>query len=156
MGDYTRKGDSMATAAAGGGADRSVPEELRKRGVKGVLVQMAERGQLLALKCEMPQCYCFRGRRYFEPISPGADWMPTADHYPRLKMHGGHLTPDNVRLAHRLCNRRDYTWRMKINALLGKRMSLEEIAEKLNAEKVPTIHGTNRWTAASVRKAFVS
>ena len=71
-------------------------------------------------------------------------------------MHGGHLTPDNVRLAHRLCNRRDYIWRKKINAMLGKRMSLEEIAEKLNAEKVPTIHGTNRWTAASVRKAFVS
>jgi hypothetical protein len=45
---------------------------------------------------------------------------------------------------------------MKINALLGKRMSLEEIAEKLNAEKVPTIHGTNRWTASAVRKAFVS
>ena len=45
---------------------------------------------------------------------------------------------------------------MKINALLGKRMSLKEIAENLNAEKVPTIHGTNRWTAASVRKAFVS
>jgi hypothetical protein len=40
--------------------------------------------------------------------------------------------------------------------LLGKRMPLEEIAEKLNAEKVPTIHGTNRWTASSVRKAFVS
>jgi hypothetical protein len=35
-------------------------------------------------------------------------------------------------------------------------VSLEEIAEKLNAEKVPTIHGANRWTAASVRKAFVS
>ena len=82
--------------------------------------------------------------------------MPTADHYPRLKMHGGHLTPDNVRLAHRLCNQRDYIWRKKINALLGKRMSLEEIAAKLNAEKVPTIHGTNRWTPASVRKAFVS
>ena len=32
-------------------------------------------------------------------------------------------------------------------------MPLEEIAEKLNAEKVPTIHGTNRWTATSVRKA---
>jgi hypothetical protein len=40
--------------------------------------------------------------------------------------------------------------------MLGKRMSLEEIAEKLNVENVPTIHGTNRWTAASVRKAFVS
>jgi DNA-binding transcriptional MerR regulator len=72
------------------------------------------------------------------------------------RVQGAQLTPDNVRLAHRLCNRRDYIWRMQINALLGKRMSLKEIAEKLNAEKVPTIHGTNRWTAASVRKAFVS
>jgi hypothetical protein len=45
---------------------------------------------------------------------------------------------------------------MKINALLAKRMSLEQIAEKLNVEKVPTIHGTNRWTPVSVRKAFVS
>jgi hypothetical protein len=147
----------MAKAAAGGGgADSSIADELRRLGVKGVLVQMAERGQLLAVKCEMPQCYCLRGRRYFEPISPGADWMPTADHYPRLKMHGGRLNPDNVRLGHRLCNQRDYIWRVKINAMLGKRMSLEEIAEKLNVEKVPTIHGTNRWTATSVRKAFVS
>ena len=139
-------------------ADKSVADQLRKRGVKdrNVLVRMAERGQLLALKCEMPQCYCFRGRRYFEPMSPGADWMPTADHYPRLKMHGGRLTPDNVRLGHRLCNQRDYLWRVKINAMLGKWMSLEEIAEELNVEKVPTIHGTKRWTAAMVRKAFVS
>ncbi|MDQ2980825.1 MAG: hypothetical protein M3R26_00675 [Actinomycetota bacterium] len=71
-------------------------------------------------------------------------------------MHEGHLTPDNVRLGHRLCNRRDHEWRTRINAMLGKRMSLEEIAEALNVKKVPTIHGTNRWTAASVRKAFVS
>jgi hypothetical protein len=35
-------------------------------------------------------------------------------------------------------------------------MSLEDIVEKLNLENVPTIHGKNRWTAASVRKAFVS
>jgi hypothetical protein len=35
-------------------------------------------------------------------------------------------------------------------------MSLEQIADTLNAERVPPIHGTNRWTAASVRKAFVS
>jgi hypothetical protein len=71
-------------------------------------------------------------------------------------MHGGQLTPDNVRLAHRLCNRRDYGWRVRINAMLGKQMSLEEISEELNRKKVPTIHGTNRWTAAAVRKAFVS
>jgi hypothetical protein len=88
----------------------------------------------------MPQCYCFRGRRYFEPSSTRSDWSLTPDHYPRLKSHGGHLTRNNVRLAHRLCNRRDYGWRTKINAMLAKRMSLEEIAEKLNAKKVPTIH----------------
>jgi len=52
--------------------------------------------------------------------------------------------------------RRDYIWRKKINALLGKRMSLDEIAEKLSVEGVPTIHGTNKWTAASVgRHSFL-
>jgi hypothetical protein len=71
-------------------------------------------------------------------------------------MHGGHLTADNVRLAHKLCNMRDYQWRKRINAMLAERMSLEEIAEQLNAKQVPSIHGTNRWTAASVRRAFVS
>ncbi len=40
--------------------------------------------------------------------------------------------------------------------MLAKRMSLQKIADELNRTKVPTIHGTNRWTAASVRKAFVS
>jgi hypothetical protein len=45
---------------------------------------------------------------------------------------------------------------MKINGMLGKGMSLEEIAAQLNAQKVPPIHGTNRWTASSVRRAFVS
>ena len=132
-------------------------EKLEAWGVHGILWQLARDGQLIDVRCEMPQCYCFKGRSYFAPRSEGySDWEATADHYPRLKMHGGHLTPDNVRLAHRLCNRRDYTWRKKINALLAKRMSLEKIAEQLNEEKVPTIHGTNTWTAASVRKAFVS
>jgi len=35
--------------------------------------------------------------------------MPTADHFPRLRKDGGHLDVDNVRLAHRLCNRVDYS-----------------------------------------------
>lgn len=105
----------------------------------------------------MPQCYCVRGRSHFDPIPTQlSDWSPTADHYPKLKMHGGHLKPENVRLAHRLCNQRDYLWRVKINPMLAKRMSLEEIAAKLNAQKVPPIHGTNCWTASSVRNAFVS
>jgi len=144
------------TPAAPADAGETAVEKLKALGVRGILSQLARDGQIIDVRCEMPQCYCFRGRRYFEPRSSPSDWQPTADHYPRLKMHGGHLTPDNVRLAHQLCNQRDYWWRVKINAMLGKRMSLEEIAEKLNVKKVPTIHGTNRWTAASVRKAFVS
>jgi hypothetical protein len=121
-------------------------------------MQLARNGQIAEVRCEMPQCYCFLGRRHFDPRSTGSgsDWELTADHYPRLKSHGGQLTADNVRLAHRLCNRRDYGWRMKINAMLAKRMSLEEIAQTLNRENVPTNHGANRWTAVSVRKAFVS
>jgi hypothetical protein len=52
----------MAKAAADtGGADSSIADQLRALGVKGVLVQMAERGQLLALKCEMPQGYHHMG-----------------------------------------------------------------------------------------------
>jgi len=144
-------------AAATADTGENPVERLKGLGVRrGVLLQLARDGQLVDVRCEMPQCYCFRGRRLFDQRSSGSDWEPTADHYPRLKMHGGHLTPDNVRLAHRLCNRRDYEWRVRINAMLGKRMSLETIAEQLNASNVPTIHGTNRWTAASVRKAFVS
>jgi hypothetical protein len=137
-------------------AGETPAEKLKDLGVRGILLQLARDGQIIDVRCEMPQCYSFRGRRHFERRSTRSPWQPTADHYPRLKMHGGHLTPDNVRLAHRLCNQRDYEWRMKINAMLGKRMSLEDIAEELNVKKVPTIHGTNRWTAASVRKAFVS
>ena len=148
----SQAGSPAAPAAAGA----SVVEKLEALGVRGVLRQLAQDGQIIDVRCEMPQCYCFRGRSYFEPISTLSEWSPTADHYPRLKMHGGHLTPDNVRLAHRLCNRRDYEWRKRINAMLGKRMSLDEIAGQLNEKKVPTIHGTNKWTAQSVRKAFVS
>jgi len=144
------------TPAAPADAGETPVERLEALDVRGILRRLARDGQLIDVRCEMPQCYCYRGRRYFALRTPLTDWSPTADHYPRLKMHGGHLTPDNVRLAHKLCNQGDYIWRKKINALLGKRMSLAQIAEKLNAENVPTIHGTNRWTAASVRKAFVS
>jgi len=146
----------MNRPAAPAGVEETPIERLESLGVRGILWQLARDGQLIDVRCEMPQCYCPQGRKYFEPRSGRADWEPTADHYPRLKMHGGHLTPDNVRLAHKRCNHRDYLWRKTINVLLGERMSLEEIAEKLNAEKVPTIHGMKKWTAASVRKAFVS
>lgn len=151
-----RQNDSHAAPARQAEAAAAAVQKLQELGVRGVLLQMARNGQIIDVRCEMPQCYCFRGRRHFDPRLPQSDWSPTPDHYPRLKAHGGHLTPDNVRLAHRLCNQRDYGWRVRINVMLAKRMSLEDIAAKLNAKKVPAIHGTNRWTAAAVRKAFVS
>src|SRR4051794_8094170 len=144
------------TAAGVADGGKTPVERLEALRVRGILRQLARDGQLVDVRCEMPQCYCYRGRSYFEPRGPYSDWEPTADHYPMLKMHGGRLASDNVRLAHRLCNRRDYQWRTRINAMLAKRMSLEGIADELNVKQVPTIHGTNRWTPASVRKAFVS
>jgi hypothetical protein len=45
----------------------ALDEQLRTLGVSGVLVRMAERGQLLKLQCEMPKCYCHKGRGWFEP-----------------------------------------------------------------------------------------
>ncbi len=150
--EKAHRGEAAGPAAAG----TTAVQKLELLGVGGILLQLARDGQIVDVRCEMPQCFYFRGRRVFDSRVPMSDWSPTPDHYPRLRAHGGHLTPDNVRLAHRLCNRRDYGWRMRINAMLGKRMSLEGIASKLNAKNVPAIHGTNRWTAASVRKAFVS
>jgi hypothetical protein len=146
--------DEMPTATADPG--QTAVEKLEALGVRGILLQLARDGQIVDVRCEMPQCYCFRGRRCFDPRLPLSDWSPTPDHYPILRSRGGHLTPDNVRLAHLLCNRRDHGWRMKINAMLRKQKSLDEIATSLNAQKVPPIHGTNRWTPASVRKAFIS
>jgi DNA-binding transcriptional MerR regulator len=51
---------------------------------------------------------------------------------------------------------RDYGWRTQIRTLLAKGKSLAEIAEVLNSKGVPPAHGTNRWTTAMVRKAYVS
>jgi hypothetical protein len=131
--------------------------ELRKLGTRGVLVQMAQRGQIIELRCEMPKCYCHKGRGYFEPISaPLPAWAPTADHYPRLKKDGGHRVPWNVRLSHARCNKVDYGWRTKISRMLEKGMSLEEIAENLNHKGIPKPHGSAAWSATLVRKAFVS
>jgi hypothetical protein len=147
----------MAKAAAGGGADSSVADQLRALGMKGVLVQMAERGQLLALKCEMPQCYHYEGRGAFDAVTtPRTKWAPSPDHYLILKSAGGHLAPENVRLSHTWCNNRDSGWRRQIRTMLAKGKSLAEIAETLNRKGVPPAHGTKRWTAARVRKAYVS
>jgi DNA-binding transcriptional MerR regulator len=61
-----------------------------------------------------------------------------------------------VRLAHLLCNREDYGWRMRIRRLLEKGLSLEQIAAELNRKQIRRPHGSQTWTPAAVRKAFVS
>jgi hypothetical protein len=138
-------------------ADESVADRLRGFGVKGILVQMAERGQILELKCEMPQCYHPNGRDMFESLATERRlWAPSRDHYPILRSAGGELRADNVRLSHVECNQRDHTRRKQIGALLLAGESLEDIADTLNRKKTPAFHGTKRWTAAMVREAYVS
>ncbi len=133
-------------------------QELKELGVtRGILIQMARTGQLYEIRCEVPTCYCPRGRGTFdEKTKPMTDWALNADHYPTLKMDGGKLSPGNVRLAHVLCNRENFKWRKRIREMLERKISLEEIADALNAKNIRAPHGTNRWSARTVRQAFVS
>ncbi len=98
--------------------------------------QMARDGQLSDLRCEMPSCYCPKGRKHFAfKTNPMHRWayQPGVDS-PILKMHGGQLSPDNVRLAHVLCNSRDTAWRKRVGEMLADPMSVREIALELRRE----------------------
>ena len=92
---------------------RAVAAALRKLGVKGVLIKAAEQGYITQLACKMPRCFCpeeLGGANYFEPVTPKlSDWMPTHEHFPVPKRDGGRQVVDNAILAHRLCNRLDYS-----------------------------------------------
>ncbi len=87
--------------------------ELKALGVKGILIKAAEQGYITQLACKMPECFCpeeLGGACYFDPASDGlSDWMPTHEHFPRSRREGGHRDVDNAILAHRLCNRIDYS-----------------------------------------------
>lgn len=92
---------------------RAAAAKLKALGVKGILIKAAEQGYITQLACKMPECFCpeeLGGACYFEPVTPElSDWMPTHEHFPRAKRDGGHRTVDNAILAHRLCNRIDYS-----------------------------------------------
>lgn len=134
-----------------------VAQRLKDLGAKPVFMRMARAGQLLDVQCEMPKCFCPRGEHYFDNRDARSpEWKLSVDHYPTLATNGGRLEPWNVRIGHVLCNNVDYGWRSRINALIKKGKSLEEIAETLNRKKIPRPHGTPMWTAAGVRKEFVS
>jgi len=90
---------------------KRVAEQLRQLHRDGILVTAAEQGLITELACQMLECLCpeeLGGKYRFDPLpGPLSDWVPTPDHRV-LKSEGGHLTLDNVRLAHRLCNSVDY------------------------------------------------
>ena len=147
----------MLEAATPDAVRARVVAELKSLGAHRVFVRMAKAGQIVDIRCETPKCYCPKGRRHFDERSARSNrWTASADHYPKLKSDGGRLDPWNVRLSHVLCNREDYGWRSRINAMIKDDKSLEEIAETLNRKGIRTPHGGNKWSARAVRKEFVS
>jgi hypothetical protein len=89
-----------------------VARKLKALGVKNILIKAAEEGYITELKCRMPKCFCpeeLGGAYYFEPVTELSDWIPTHEHFPVPKREGGRATVDNAVLAHRLCNRIDYS-----------------------------------------------
>ncbi len=78
-----------------------------------MLIKAAELGYITEVTCRMPQCFCPEepgGASYFEPVTAElSDWMPTLEHFPLSKREGGRKSVDNAVLAHRLCNRIDYS-----------------------------------------------
>lgn len=81
--------------------------------MKGILIKAAEQGYITELACQMPQCFCpeeLGGATHFDPVSTElSDWMPTLEHFPIPERLGGRQAVDNAILAHRLCNRIDYS-----------------------------------------------
>jgi hypothetical protein len=95
---------------------QAVAAELRKFGAKRILIKAAEQGYITELACKMPKCFCpeeLGGAYYFEPVTNElTDWSPTNEHFPLSKKEGGREAVDNAMLAHRLCNRIDYSIRV--------------------------------------------
>ena len=88
-----------------------VARKLRSWGVTGILIKAAELGYITEVKCGMPKCFCpeeLGGAYHFEQ-SKGSDWEPTHEHFPLPKREGGRRTVENSVLAHRLCNRMDFS-----------------------------------------------
>jgi hypothetical protein len=94
---------------------RAVAADLRRLGAKKILIRAAEQGYITELACKMPTCFCpgeLGGATYFEPVTAElSDWMPTHEHFPISKLDGGKEAVDKAILAHRLCNRIDYSIR---------------------------------------------
>lgn len=96
---------------------RAVAARLKELGATRALIKAAEQGYITELTCKMPRCYCpeeLGGATHFEHVTADwsdwrSDWMPTLEHFPIPKRDGGRQAVDNAILAHRLCNRLDYS-----------------------------------------------
>jgi hypothetical protein len=92
---------------------RATAAKLKALGVKGTLIKAAEQGYITQLACKMPECFCpeeLGGACHFDPVTAElSDWMPTLEHFPISKREGGKKAVENAILAHRLCNRIDYS-----------------------------------------------
>jgi hypothetical protein len=123
---------------------RAVAATLKGLGVKGILIEAAEQGYITQLACRMPRCFCpeeLGGATYFEPVTAElSDWMPTLEHFPRPKREGSRRKVDNAVLAHRLCNRIDYSisvGRSHASDLERIRKAREEATRRNNQSQVP-------------------
>ena len=136
----------------------AIEKRLRDLGIsRGVLIDMARNGQLLAVRCEMPDCYHTSRRDFEERSKPPRDWELNFDHYPTPDRDGGERTPGNARLAHVYCNRIDRGRRLQIRKWLDDGKSLQDIADILKGRKkirVPTPYTS--WTPGLVRRAQIS
>src|SRR5215210_1852636 len=126
---------------------RAVAAELRRLGAKRILIKAAEQGYITQLACKMPKCFCpdeLGGASYFEPVTTKlSDWMPTHEHFPLSKREGRKVAVDNAILAHRLCNRIDYSIRV------GR--SYAKDLERIRRAREDAIRSNNEGPDASTR-----
>jgi hypothetical protein len=116
-----------------------VAKALRALGVKGTLIKAAEEGYITQLKCGMPTCFCpeeLGGADWFASRAhTWNDWEPTHEHFPIPKRDGGKATPDNTILAHRICNKLDYS--ISHGQPIGKLLARIEAARAAAAANLP-------------------
>ena len=126
---------------------RAAAAKLKALGAKRILIKAAEQGYITQLACKMPECFCpeeLGGACYFEPVTPAlSDWMPTHEHFPISKREGGKETVDNVLLAHRLCNRIDYS--------ISVGRSYASDLKRIRKAREDAIRRNKEWPDASTR-----
>ena len=120
----------------------SGPRRTPEDSFREALLDAADLGDIHDVRCDMEECLFpdeLGGRGFFLPKrSNPSDWSPTAAH--GLQKDGGPLSPENVRLAHRLCNRvasieakgtRDLKDRAKTAALKNAAVARPELGKIL-------------------------